>query len=166
MNMQRSWRGAGCEKQLAMEKPRILISALGGALTAGGCALLLVAFIDSYHAGLWPESFAGKTLLPNAVRLIIGLSLFFGFPGGLLISFIASRVFSFDSCLWEAPIAAFIGATCGLSAVYVPALGHWGAKLVFGDFFILVAGLSVAAGGATCALLLASSCRALRSKPV
>ena len=162
--MQRSWRGAGCEKQLAMEKPRILIPALGGALTAGGCALLLVAFIDSYHAGLWPESFAGKTLLPNAAGLIIVLSLFFGFPAGLVISFIASRVFSFDSCLWEAPIAAFIGAASGILAVYLPAFGNWGTKLVLGDFFILVAGLSVAAGGATCALLLASSCRALRSK--
>jgi hypothetical protein len=82
----------------------------------------------------------------------------------LVISFIASRVFSFDSCLWETPIAAFIGAASGILAVYLPAFGNWGTKLVLGDFFILVAGLSVAAGGATCALLLASSCRALRSK--
>lgn len=149
-----------------MEKLGILIPALGGALTAGVCALPFVAGIDGFLADLRPESFSGKTLLPHAIGLIFFLSVVFGFPGGLLISFLARRAFPFTSFVWEAPVSSCIGATCGLSAVYVPAHGHWGRKLVLGDFFILVAGLSVAAGGATCALLPASFCRALRTQLV
>lgn len=44
----------------------------------------------------------------------------------------------------------------------MPPIGHWFYGLIEGDLFILIAAISVAAGGAACALLLAGTCRAIK----
>lgn len=144
-------------------KPKLLIPAAAGSLTAAGCSISLVGWIDCFHAELWPTGFEGQALLGNAIALILFLSLLFGFPGGLIIALIASRTIKVSSFIWASPISAFIGAALGILLVYGLAYAAWPAKYVLGDIIILVAAISIAAGGASCAFFLARSCRSLRA---